>query len=151
MFANYFAWCGSNIEFLIQTRYLGWSRLSFEPRLFLKCIVPLIIIFAYKVPKIMIHSKPCIPQKWKSWPKVIEASSHRLEKWCDTIFWFYPGGSVSPNNEVENPCRRKGSLSKFCLGFPRQEYSFLLLVNINDTKRIIIQINHPHHAMYSVH
>ena len=90
----------------------------------------------------MIHSKPCSPEKWKSWPKVIEASSHRLEKWCDTIFWFYPGGSVSPNNEVENPCRRKGSLSKFCLGFPRQEYSFLLLVNINDTKRIIICDNY---------
>ena len=40
MFADFFAWWGLNIKFLIQTRYLGGSRLSFESRLFLKCRVP---------------------------------------------------------------------------------------------------------------
>ena len=35
----------SNIEFLKLTCYLGGPRLSFEPRLFLKCRVPLSDIF----------------------------------------------------------------------------------------------------------
>ena len=43
-------------------------------------------------------------------------------------FWFYPGGSVPPYDEVEIPCLslRKGSLSKFSLGFPRQNILFSL-------------------------
>ena len=34
---------GLNSEILIQTRYSGGSRLAFEPRLILKCRVPLIV------------------------------------------------------------------------------------------------------------
>ena len=38
---GFFVRTGLNFDFLILTRYLGGSRLTFEPRLILKCRVPL--------------------------------------------------------------------------------------------------------------
>ena len=50
------------------------------------------IFSAYKVHKMIIHSKPWSSQNWKSWPKVLEANSHRLEKRFDTISGLYIQG-----------------------------------------------------------
>ena len=60
------------------------------------------------------------------------------------------GGSVSPNNEVHRkPLPKKGFTLEILFRFSTRIFFSAWHINMNDKKRIIIQINYPHHAMYT--